>query len=67
MGLAFDAERVRLTVRDTGVGFDEDGTRRGYGLDNMRHRAEELGGDFELSSAAGGGTSIVVSVPIKDG
>ena len=66
VALGFERERVRLTVHDDGVGFDVDGTGRGYGLDNMRQRAEELGGTFELSSDPGRGTSVSVVLPIEE-
>ena len=66
VALGFERERVRLTVHDDGVGFDVDGTGRGYGLDNMRERAEELGGTFELSSDPGRGTSVSVVLPIEE-
>jgi signal transduction histidine kinase len=36
----------------------------GHGLANMRVRAENLNGTFELKSAPGKGTSIAVSMPI---
>ena len=66
VALGFERERVRLTVQDDGVGFDADGTGRGYGLDNMRQRAEEVGGTFELSSDPGRGTSVSVVLPIEE-
>ena len=34
-----------------------------YGLESMRSRAEELGGQLELANGAGGGTTVRVRVP----
>lgn len=59
---------ICLTVADDGVGFDPAAVRRageqpGWGLLNMRERAEALGGRFHLESAPGQGTHITGEVP----
>ena len=56
-----------LEISDNGCGFvNTDGTHRdGFGLSNMRSRAKTLGAEFELRSAPGNGTSIVVRVPLE--
>jgi signal transduction histidine kinase len=59
--------RVSLRVEDNGRGFDPAGAKAGYGLDNMRHRAEGLGGSFAARSGPGRGTVIEVSVPAREG
>lgn len=54
-----------MTVEDDGAGFDQ--TKKntaGLGTKNMRLRAEQMKGEFSISSAVGEGTSIMVSVPI---
>jgi signal transduction histidine kinase len=57
---------VRVDVTDDGVGFEPD--PRGWpghqGVRTMRHRAEALGGWFELVSAAGRGTRVSFWVPL---
>src|SRR5215831_1788858 len=62
--LAFDADSVRLRVRDDGRGFDPDVSadsgRDHFGLKGMRERAEKLGGHFDLTSGPGRGTEIKV-------
>ncbi|MFF0203739.1 GAF domain-containing protein [Streptomyces sp. NPDC005017] len=60
--LAADAREVRLTVTDNGVGIPAEGRRSG--LRNMAERARGLGGELELSSPAGGGTTLVWWVPV---
>ncbi len=55
--------RVRLEVRDDGVGFDPaDATLRArhLGLTSMEERAAELGAEIEVTSAPGVGTSVTV-------
>src|ERR1035437_5776095 len=54
---------VELSINDDGAGFDPDQGDRGQGIANMRTRAEEFGGRFELISQPGNGTSIVFSIP----
>ena len=58
-----DGEMV-LRIRDDGEGFDRPAdTGRTMGLVSMRERAVTVGGRFELHSARGEGTEIVVRIP----
>lgn len=59
---------ISVLVKDDGVGFDvESGSQAtGHGLANMRARAEELGGEFEVESELGKGTCISFTAPIAD-
>jgi signal transduction histidine kinase len=57
------SHRVWLRVRDDGAGFDPNLPANGMGMTNMRARAGEFGGEFELWSRPGGGTSIQFSIP----
>jgi signal transduction histidine kinase len=62
---ARDNGTVALTIRDDGRGFDpRSQTTRGrtMGLASMRDRAAAVGGRFELRSAPGEGTEIVVRI-----
>ena len=54
------AEAIELEVRDDGVGFDPASAvaSGGAGLDNLRRRAAELGGDLRIESAPGSGTLV---------
>lgn len=63
-----DLDTISVLVRDDGVGFDvESGSQAtGHGLANMRARAEELGGEFEVESEPTKGTCISFSAPISD-
>ena len=56
--------RVRLEVRDNGLGFEQ-GARatRGHGLRNIAARASELGAGSQVLSAPGQGTRVVVEIP----
>ena len=56
-----------LEIRDNGRGFDPATTPREghFGLANMRDRAVGLGGTMLVESAAGGGTHIIVRIPVR--
>ena len=55
-----------LEIRDNGRGFDPATTPREghFGLANMRDRAVGMGGTMLVESAAGGGTHIIVRIPV---
>ncbi|HYP26358.1 MAG TPA: PAS domain-containing sensor histidine kinase, partial [Blastocatellia bacterium] len=58
---------VVLIVEDNGTGFNPDeepGSGRGLGLVSMRERASLSGGQLEIQSAPGEGTTIFARVPI---
>jgi signal transduction histidine kinase len=58
--------RVSLEVADDGQGFDPTAARLGhYGLESMRSRAAELGGDLTVASVPGTGTVVRVEVPLQ--
>jgi len=61
--LTFAEDSVSLEVRDNGVGFSE-GYMFGRGLANIRQRAEELGGEVSVESAAGEGTLVRARLPM---
>jgi signal transduction histidine kinase len=52
-----------LEIRDDGYGLALD-HHIGVGLTSMRERATELGGTFAMSSPAGGGTMVRVTLPL---
>jgi signal transduction histidine kinase len=58
-------ERVLMEITDDGKGFDMEKmqTSIGHGLANMGTRARAVGGDFDISSNIGEGTTILVWVP----
>jgi signal transduction histidine kinase len=56
--------RLGFEVRDSGVGFNSRTASRGSGLINMRDRIEAVGGEVQVSSRRGRGTSVRGSVPI---
>ena len=58
--------QVVLEVRDNGRGFDPAAGHPGhFGLDSMRSRAAEIGGQITITSAPGSGTLVRVCVPAE--
>jgi signal transduction histidine kinase len=60
--------RVELEVKDDGVGFVLDAVRDkgGLGLASMRERAEQLGGQLQVQSAPGKGTTVRIRLVPAD-
>ncbi|MFW5942545.1 MAG: histidine kinase [Chloroflexota bacterium] len=58
-----EPQALQVEVVDDGQGFAPDG-RPGVGLHSMRERAEELGGDCQIESAAGAGTHVSALLPL---
>jgi two-component system sensor histidine kinase DevS len=58
-------ERVILEVTDDGLGFDlrKMSVTLGHGLSNMHIRAQKVGGDVEINSEPGSGTTVMAWVP----
>lgn len=57
-----------VNVRDDGQGFTVDqSSDRGLGLAGMADRAALLGGEVEIRSAVGHGTTVTIQVPIAPG
>jgi PAS domain S-box-containing protein len=64
-----EEHQVRVCIQDDGQGFDPVQTAGGngshFGLQFMRERAEQSGGDFQVQSAPGKGTRIFIELPLK--
>ena len=60
--LAYDDEATMLEVADDGRGF-EPARVDGFGLRGMRTRVEQVGGQLEVASSSGRGTTVRVRVP----
>ena len=70
--LRMNQETVEVDIQDNGVGFMPPGewvdlARQGHlGLVGIRERAEGIGGNVEIQSRVGGGTRLIVGVPLPD-
>ncbi len=59
--------QLRLEIADDGAGFDPTASagEAHHGLDNIRRRAEALGGTLRVESAPGAGSRIIVTLPLS--
>ena len=62
-------ERVTLSIRDNGIGFNmanrpSKSGKSGFGLTGMEERTHSLGGIFRVRSAPGQGTVMTVEIPV---
>ena len=65
--LKINQPNIRITITDNGKGFDQSTkSSNGNGLINMKKRAEEMGGSFEMQSSPGKGTSIIFNVNLPE-
>jgi len=62
--LVFESREIRLNLRDNGCGFDPMKNHEGFGLQGMRERAEDLGGQFSIQNSEGNGTVISILLPL---
>jgi signal transduction histidine kinase len=65
VGVTAQNESLRVAIRDDGVGGADPG--KGSGLIGLMDRVEALGGEIEITSHAGKGTSLLVEIPLKAG
>ena len=62
LDLHIDDAKLRLSIRDDGVGGAD--PSRGSGLIGLKDRVEALGGTIEVESAHGRGTRLRVAIPV---
>jgi PAS domain S-box-containing protein len=65
--LSQEEESILLVVEDDGIGFHESGFSNAFGslgLLGMKERAQFCGGDVQISSTPGKGTTVTVRVPV---
>ena len=62
VGISNENDKLKIRIKDDGMGFDLDKTELGNGLNNMKKRAVELNGELQIISNANEGTSIELLV-----
>jgi PAS domain S-box-containing protein len=64
--LRWESPNLILQVKDNGSGISKASLEKseGFGLRNMRTRASQIDGKLDITTAAGHGTSIVLTTPI---
>jgi two-component system, LuxR family, sensor kinase FixL len=62
--LRYEGDRLLVTVRDNGKGFDAQARRdKGMGLSGMDYRAQMIGASLTIESRKVGGTIVICSAP----
>ncbi len=64
VGVRRAEEWLEVSVGDDGTGFDPARSPRGMGLDNLEARATRNGGELQLESSPGVGTSVIARLPV---
>jgi two-component system sensor histidine kinase DegS len=68
--LEFNDDHVAVSIKDDGKGFDLDhikgqnGSGVSLGLVTMKERTEMIGGNFDINTSLGEGTSILMQLPM---
>ena len=62
--LRFGEQEVWLQFDDDGRGFDPAARSEGYGLLGMRERVGAMGGQMEVESSRGLGTTVSICLPL---
>jgi signal transduction histidine kinase len=65
--LRWDSSNLILQVKDNGSGITKHRLEQseGVGLESMRERAAQIDAKLEIQTAAGQGTTIIVTVPVS--
>lgn len=58
-----NAAQFNLVIADNGHGFNVEQAAPGSGLQNMRRRAEQLGGTLQVASSPAHGTTVTLALP----
>ncbi|WHY71185.1 PAS domain-containing sensor histidine kinase [Fictibacillus enclensis] len=56
-------EKIKVSIRDDGQGFDKKHLQRGVGLFSMEERARSVGGGLDIQSEIGRGTTVILELP----
>ncbi len=59
-----ESNRVNISIKDNGNGFDPAVVKRGLGLVGLRERAQLLRGELTIDTSVGAGTTIFVDIPV---
>jgi PAS domain S-box-containing protein len=68
ISLLRDANEIKITVEDYGIGYDTtqirpNGSNEGFGILNISERLHSIGGRIEIKSVINSGTTVFVTVP----
>jgi signal transduction histidine kinase len=62
--IIYQEREIQIQIDDNGSGFDVSKTANGLGLRLIRERLESIGGQADIQSRPGSGTTITFRVPL---
>lgn len=65
ISLVYTSKELTCMIRDNGCGFDPAQASPGFGIRSMQERARALGGQLNLESASGAGTTISFALKLN--
>lgn len=65
VSLAYKPDLLQVNMADDGCGFDLNQKAKGLGFRSMRERISSIRGNFQIQSAPGQGTRIIIQIPLK--
>ncbi|MFM8876056.1 MAG: ATP-binding protein, partial [Anaerolineae bacterium] len=65
VSLVYNPDLLQVTMADDGCGFNVNQKVTGLGFRSMRERISSVRGTFQIQSAPGQGTRIIIQIPLK--
>jgi two-component system sensor histidine kinase UhpB len=67
VALEYSAGMIALRIGDDGKGLSSNAVAGGenFGIEGMRDRAQDLGGSLRIRSGKGGGTHLLIEIPVN--
>ena len=62
--LAVYEQHMAISVKDNGIGFDQQKNKWGFGLSGVDERARSLGGTLDVSTSVNKGVKVSVRIPL---
>jgi len=63
--LVSSSRDVRVSFQDNGRGFDPENTNGGFGIQGIRERVQQMGGQFSIETKEGKGTLSSIVIPLN--
>lgn len=64
INLNHENDTIKFTLQDWGQGFDQ--FKPGFGINNMKSKVEDVGGNFNIESKINSGVTIKIEIPILE-
>lgn len=59
-------DELHLTLQDNGCGFEQNGTYKGQGINNIVMRTKRIGGNIKIDSEKGKGTMVDLNIKLNN-